>query len=116
MYNVLKHYPLQIGPQCPWLYTKEKLQNILVELQNESDPFSLEMECPHIIRALKLFCRVAFGRLHPLVHLTCGLTQRNILHYCRELGHSIHLIIIVQDVVDYDFAWFPKIHECTKDL
>jgi hypothetical protein len=85
---------------------KEELQNILAKLQNKSDPFSLRMESPHIVKALKLFFKATFGRLHPLVHPTCGLTQQNILHYCCELGHSIHLTITVQDV-DYGFAWFP---------
>jgi hypothetical protein len=53
----------------------EELQNILIELQNESNPFSLEMEYPHIIRALKLFYITTFGRLHPVAHLIRGLTQ-----------------------------------------
>jgi len=70
LYIVLKRYPLQISLQCPWLHTKEELQNILAKLQNENDPFSLEMECPHMIKALKLFCRATFGRLHPLAHFT----------------------------------------------
>jgi hypothetical protein len=69
-----------------------------------------------MIKALKLFCIATLGRLHPLVHPACGLTQRNILHYCWELGHFVHLKIAVQDVVDYGFVGFPKIHECTEDL
>jgi hypothetical protein len=74
---------------------KEELPNILAKLQNENDPFSLEMECLHMIEALKLFYRATFGRVHPLVHPTCGLTQRNILHYCHELGHYVHLTIVI---------------------
>jgi hypothetical protein len=95
---------------------KEELQNILEKLQNESNFFSLERECPHIIKAPKMFCSTTFGRLHPLAHPTCGLTQQNILHYYHELGHSIRLTIAIHDVIDYSFMWFPKIHACTEDL
>jgi hypothetical protein len=94
---------------------KEELQNILVELQSESNPFSFELECPHIMRALKLFCGITFGRLHLVAHLTRGLTQQNILHYYCELGHFVHLTIAVKDV-DYDYTCFRKIHECIEDM
>ncbi len=67
--------PLVNKSAMPMLHMKEELLNILVELQDESDPFSLKMECPHIIKALKLFCRAAFGRLHLLVYPTHGLAQ-----------------------------------------
>jgi hypothetical protein len=76
-------------------------------LRNGMPPYNL---------ALKLFYRTTFGRLHPIAHPTCGLIQWNILHYCYELGHSVYLIIVVFDVVDYSFTWFPKIHECIEDL
>ncbi len=63
-----------------------------------------------------MLCKTTFGMLHPLAHLACGPTQRNILHNYCELGHSIGLTIAIHDVVDYNFLWFPKIHECIENL
>ncbi|KAH9556486.1 hypothetical protein CY35_07G030600 [Sphagnum magellanicum] len=47
LYLLLKQHPLPSGPQCPWVHTKE-LQDIITELEKESEPFSLENECPHV--------------------------------------------------------------------
>lgn len=122
LYLLLKQHPLPSGPQCPWVHTKEELQDIITELEKESEPFSLENECPHIVRAFKLFCRSSFGRLHPLAHPHHGLTDHTILHYCHEQGHSVRLAIAVQDVIDYGFLWFLKMQDnnevdkCQQDL
>jgi hypothetical protein len=37
------------SPQCPWHNIKQELQDILVKLEKETKPFSLEFECPHIV-------------------------------------------------------------------
>jgi hypothetical protein len=54
--------------------------------------------------------------LHPLAHPIDGLTKRNILHFAHDMAHSVHLTIVVQDLVDYSFAWFPKIHQSHEDV
>jgi hypothetical protein len=54
--------------------------------------------------------------LHPLAHPIDGLTIRNILHFARDMAHSVPLTVVVQDLVDYDFAWFPKIHQSHEDV
>ncbi len=54
--------------------------------------------------------------LHPLVHPNHGLTKHNILPFAHDMAHSVHLTITVQDLVDYDFAWFPKIHQSHEDV
>jgi hypothetical protein len=32
------------------------------------------------------------------------------------MAHFIYLTIAIQDVVDYEFAWFPKIHQSREDV
>jgi hypothetical protein len=76
----------------------------------------LDIECLHIVRTFKLFCRFTFGRLHPLAHANKGLTLCNILHYCHEQRHFIRLTIVVQDVLDFDFLRFPKLRQCHEDI
>jgi len=53
----------------------------MLEMDKESHPLSLNMECPHIIRTFKLFYKRTFGKLHPLAHANIGLTHHNIVHY-----------------------------------
>jgi hypothetical protein len=45
-----------------------------------------------------------------------GTNSYNILHYCHEQGHFVRLTIAVQDVIDYGFLWFPKLHQCNEDV
>jgi hypothetical protein len=77
-------FPLDSNLQCPWEHTKAKLQNIITKVEKESRELTLDIECPHIVKALNFFCKYTFGRLHPLVHANKGLTLCNILHYYRE--------------------------------
>jgi hypothetical protein len=55
------------SPQCPWHHTKQELQDILAKLKKEIEHFSLECECPHIVRAFKMFCKPLYGRCPPLI-------------------------------------------------
>jgi hypothetical protein len=111
----LKFYPLQIGRQCPWQHTKEELEIITKELEKESNPFSLDKACPHIVRAFKLFCRALFGKQHPLAHPNKGLTQCTILYYVCDQTHSVRLTIVMQNL-DYEFFWFPKMQYDIEDV
>jgi hypothetical protein len=49
LYCILKQHLVALGPQCPWYHTKQELQDILVKLEKETKPFSLECECRHIV-------------------------------------------------------------------
>jgi hypothetical protein len=55
-------------------------------------------------------------KLHPFAHPIVGLTKCNILHFARDMAHSTRLTIVVQDLVDYNFAWFLKIHQSHEDV
>jgi hypothetical protein len=43
--------------------------------------------------------------------MKCG-----ILHFARDMAHFFHLTVVVQDVIDYGFAWFPKIHQSNENV
>jgi hypothetical protein len=32
------------------------------------------------------------------------------------MAHLICLTVVVQDVLNYEFAWFPKIHQSHEDV
>ncbi len=81
---LVKTFALDSSTQCPWEHTKAELQNIIIEVEKESQELTLDTECPHIVKSFIFFCRYTFGRLHPLVHANKGLTLRNILHYYCE--------------------------------
>jgi hypothetical protein len=49
LYHVFKRHPMASSPQCPWYHTKQELHDILAKLEKETEPFSLECECPHIV-------------------------------------------------------------------
>jgi hypothetical protein len=51
-----------------------------------------------------------------LAHPFGGLTKHNILHFAHDMAHSIHLTITIQDLVNYNFAWFPNIHQSHEDV
>jgi hypothetical protein len=68
------------------------------------------MPKPHIPQT---FC---FHRLHPLTHPIHGLTKHNILHFTHDMAHFVHLMVVVQDAIDYGFPWFPKIHQSHENV
>ncbi len=73
-------------------------------------------KCLHIVQAFKLFCRSIFGHLHPLVHPNKGLTHCTLLHYSQEQGHSVKLTIVIQDIMNYKFLWFPKLEDSLENV
>jgi hypothetical protein len=85
-------------------------------MEKKSQQLSLDIECFHIVQAFKLFCRSTFGGLHPLTHANKGLILCNNLHDYHELGHYVRLSIVVQDVLDFVFLWFPKLGMCHEDI
>jgi hypothetical protein len=79
LYHMLKQFPLQARLQCPWEHTEKELHTIILKMDKESHPLSLNKECHHIIHAFKLFCRNTFGRLHLLVHANTRLTHHTMV-------------------------------------
>jgi hypothetical protein len=73
-------------PTRPWKHTQEELHDILSALQADvkGEPMSLELDCPHIVRALKLYGRISFGRCSPISHPITGMTRRNMLAIAKD--------------------------------
>ncbi len=57
---------------------------------------------------------ICFHKLHP--HAIRGLTKSSILHFVHDMVHDVCLMIVVQNVIDYGFAWFPKIHQSDENV
>jgi hypothetical protein len=49
LYHLLKQYPLNSSPQCPWEHMKIELQNIITKMEKESQQLTLDTKCPHIV-------------------------------------------------------------------
>jgi hypothetical protein len=83
--------------------------HIVEALQREGakELLTLELECPHIVRALKLYSRVSSGRITPLTHPDRGMTRHNVLGISRDSYESMRLCVAAQDVVDCGRILFP---------
>ena len=77
-------------PPRPWSHTQEELDRILAALHadDKMEPMSLELDCPHIVRALKLYARVSLGRRSPICHPVMGMTRANILAIAKDKVES----------------------------
>jgi hypothetical protein len=47
--HLLKWYPLDFSLQRSWEHMKTKLQNIIIEMEKESQQLTLDTKCPHIV-------------------------------------------------------------------
>ena len=85
--------------------------HIVEALQREgaNESLTLELECPHIVRALKLYSRVSSGQITPLVHPEKGMTRHNVLGISRDSYESMRLCVAAQDVVDCGRILFPYV-------
>ena len=98
-------------PTRPWKHTQEELHVILFVLQADvkGEPMSLELDCPQIVRAQKLYGRISFGRCLPISHPITRMTKRNMLAIAKDDVESKPLSACAQDVVDIGWAFFPCI-------
>lgn len=65
------------------------------------------------VHSPQTFC---FHRLHPLFHPIRGLIKRNMLHFVRDMAHSVCLTVEIKYLIDYRFVWFPTIHQSVEDV
>jgi len=70
LYALMKSCPPKDFKPAPWEHTEDKLQHLIssFDLEDSMSTYSLERECPHIIRALKLFVRQTHGCNLPMAH------------------------------------------------
>ena len=109
LYQALLRHPLADGPKRSWKHTKDELEEVMRILGEEVGSFrsSLESECPHVVRALKLYMRMTEGRGVPLAHPMKGMTRSKLLHIAMDGVESRRLSVCAQDLVDIGFTYFP---------
>jgi acetone carboxylase gamma subunit len=85
-----------------------------LQVEGAKKSLTLELECPHIVRALKLYSRVSSGRITPLAHPKRGMTRHNVLGITRDSNESMRLCVAAQDVVDCDWVYILAflVQEC----
>lgn len=82
-----------------------------VLLENmSSEPLSLELECPHILRAFLVLVRTLHGHTRPLPHPDLGLTLQYILDFALDNKKSVALTSVVHVLSTIGWALFPGIH------
>ena len=79
-------------------------------LENVSaEPLSLELECPHILRAFLVLFRTLHGHTRPLPHPDVGLTLDYILDFAVDNEKSVALTNVVHNLATTSWALFPGI-------
>lgn len=111
LFRILTREVVKGLPERPWEHTADELERIMSVLQKESgtESTTLELECPHIIRALKLYTRLSSGRSCPLAHPLNGMTRDKLLCIAKQETESQRLSSCVQDIVDIGWSLFPCI-------
>ena len=84
------------------------LENVSSEL------LSLELECPHIVRAFLVLVRTLHGHTRPFPHLDIGLTVQYILDFANNKDKSVALMNIVHSLATTGWALFLGIQEVTN--
>ena len=117
-YRIFLQWPLANFHKAPWDHTEGEwmeIQNRLIENVN-AEPLSLELECPHLLRAFLVFFRLCHGRTRPLSHPDVGLS----IPYLRSFAHheekSSVLKNVVQSLSTTGLLLFPNIDSGVDNL
>jgi hypothetical protein len=76
---------------------------------------SLDLECPSIVRAMKIFSRIHQGKDIPISHPKFGLTWEKLQTVAKDPALARHLSAFSQDVVDSGWFWFQEIWSAEED-
>ena len=112
VFQIFKKWPLPNFSAGPWEHTEvEWVELSAVLLENtKSEPLSLEIECPHILRALLSLVRTLGGYKRPLAHPSKGLHLQFLLDIARSKDYSVALSMIVQALPHTGCLSFPGIN------
>ena len=112
LYQIFKEWPLSKAPSSPWAHTQEEwvqIETLLLE-DVSTEPLSLELECPHIVRAFLVLFKDLHGHSRPLPHPAVGLTLDCILDFAVDSEKSVALTNVVHNLATIGWAFFPDIH------
>ena len=70
---------------------------------------SLELDCTHINRALKLYKRMSLEQCSPILHPITRMNRRHILTITEDNIESKQLLACAHDIVDIGWALFTCI-------
>ena len=112
IYRILKEWPLSNFRTSPWAHTQDEwgeIEKILLE-NISTEPLSLDLECPHIVRAFLILFRTLHGHTRALSHPDAGLTLQYILDFAVDNEKSVALTNVVHSLAASGWALFPGIH------
>ena len=116
LYHIFKEWPLSNFPNSPWAHTQEewvRLEKTLLD-NVSTEPLSLEVECPHILRAFLVLFRTLHGHTRPLPHSDVGLTLDNILAFASDNDKFVALTNVVHNLATIGWALFPGIQSMVE--
>ena len=118
LYSIFKEWPLSNFPKSPWSHTQEEWatleQTLLANVSTE--PLSLELECPHIVRVFLVLFRTLHGHTRPLPHPNVGLTLDYILACAADQNKSVALTNVVHNLATMGWALFPGIQNGAENF
>ena len=118
LYSIFKEWPLSNFPKSPWSHSQEEWatleQTLLANVSTE--PLSLELECPHIMRAFLVLFRTLHGHTRPLPHPSVGLTLDYILACAADQNKSVALTNVVHNLATMGWALFPGIQNGAENF
>lgn len=111
MFQVLLLDLPKTAPPRPWKHTEEELIAILraIEGQYQGEKTTLEYDCPHVVRVLKLHGRLAKTRFSPMSHPTLGCTRLKLLEMASDDVESQRLLFCAQQLSEFGWTLFPCI-------
>lgn len=118
VYQILRRWPLRNFRAGPWDHTETEWQELCdILLQNtNSEPLSLEYECPHIIRVFLYLVRSLDGSSRPLSHPEKGLHGEYILELAGHMQYSVALMRIAHQLPMTGWSTFPGIHNAAESF
>ena len=111
LFCIFNEWPLSNFPNSPWAHTQDEWAEIeKTFLENVStEPLSLELECPHIVRAFLVLFRTLHGHTHHLPHPNTCLILEYILNFAVDNEKSVALTNVVHNLATIGWVLFPGI-------
>lgn len=126
IFQVLLGYLPQSAPMRPWKHTEDELMAILGAVQGDyyRTQTTLEYDCPHVVRVLKIQQRLSKSRFTPLSHPMLGITRQRLLEMATNPVDSQRLLLCAQQLSVFGWILFPcigcnpveSLSNCSQDV